>query len=121
MAGKDFDGWTVIVTGASTGLGRAIAVETASRGARAVVINYARSVDEAQETAGLVRAQGAEPVLIQGDVAEDQACRAIAAAAEPFGRVDALFNNAGMTKMVPDHSDLDGLTSEDFLRLYSVN
>ena len=53
--GKDFDGAVVIVTGASTGLGRAIAVEVAERGAKAVVINYARSVDEAQETAGFVR------------------------------------------------------------------
>jgi len=121
MTGKDFDGFVVVVTGASTGLGRAIAVETASRGAKAVVINYARSADEAHETAGLVRAEGAEAVLAQGDVADDAACRAIAAAAEPFGRVDALFNNAGMTKMVPNHADLDGLTAEDFLRLYSVN
>jgi 3-oxoacyl-[acyl-carrier protein] reductase len=121
MTGKDFEGFVVVVTGASTGLGRAIAVETASRGAKAVVINYARSADEAHETAGLVRAEGAESVLAQGDVADDAACRAIAAAAEPFGRVDALFNNAGMTKMVPNHADLDGLTAEDFLRLYSVN
>lgn len=119
--GKDFDGAVVVVTGASTGLGRAIAVETASRGAKAVVINYARSADEAQETAGLVRHEGAEPILVQGDVAEDAACRAIAAAAEPFGRIDALFNNAGMTKMAPDHSDLDAVDAEDFLRLYSVN
>ena len=50
MSGKDFEDFVVVVTGASTGLGRAIAVETASRGAAAVVIIYARSVDEAQET-----------------------------------------------------------------------
>lgn len=119
--GKDFDGAVVLITGASTGLGRAIAVETASRGAKAVIINYARSEDEAQETAGLVRQEGAEPVVVQGDVADDAACRAIAAAAAPFGRVDALFNNAGMTKMAPNHGDLDAVNAEDFLRLYSVN
>ena len=51
MSGGDFEGFVVVITGASTGLGRAIAVETASRGARAVVINYARSADEAKETA----------------------------------------------------------------------
>ncbi|HET9159536.1 MAG TPA: SDR family oxidoreductase [Caulobacteraceae bacterium] len=119
--GKDFDQAIIVVTGASTGLGRAIAVETANRGAKAVVINYARSVDEAQETAGLVREAGAEAVLVQGDVSEDAACRAIAAAAEPFGRVDALFNNAGMTKMAQNHADLDAVNSDDFLRLYSVN
>jgi 3-oxoacyl-[acyl-carrier protein] reductase len=121
MAGKDFDGAIILVTGASTGLGRAIAVETASRGAKAVIINYARSIDEANETAGLVRHEGAEAVLVQGDVSDDTACRAIAAAAEPFGKVDALFNNAGMTKMAPDHADLDAVNAEDFLRLYAVN
>jgi len=121
MVGKDFDGQVIIVTGASTGLGRAIAVEVASRGARAVIINYASSATEAEETARLVSAHGAEAILQQGDVSKDEDCRAIAAAAAKFGRVDALFNNAGMTKMVPNHADLDGLTSDDFLRLYSVN
>ena len=121
MSGKDFEDFVVVVTGASTGLGRAIAVETASRGAAAVVINYARSVDEAQETARLVEAQGAKAVLVQGDVALDADCRKIAAAAEPFGRIDALFNNAGTTKFAPNHSDLDAVSAEDFLHLYSVN
>jgi NAD(P)-dependent dehydrogenase (short-subunit alcohol dehydrogenase family) len=120
-SGKDFDGAVVVVTGASTGLGRAIAVEVAGRGAKAVVVNFARSVDEAHETAGLVREAGSEAILVQGDVAEDAACQAIAAAAAPFGRVDALFNNAGMTKMAPNHADLDAVNIDDFLRLYSVN
>jgi NAD(P)-dependent dehydrogenase (short-subunit alcohol dehydrogenase family) len=119
--GRDFDGAVIIVTGGSTGLGRAIAVEVAGRGARAVVVNYAKSAEEAEVTAGLVREAGAEAVLAQGDVADDAACRSIAAAAEKFGRVDALFNNAGMTKMAPNHGDLDAVNAEDFLRLYSVN
>ena len=67
----DFDGRIVVITGASTGLGRAMAVEVAGRGAKAVVINYARSADEAGETADLVRAKGAETVLVQADVADD--------------------------------------------------
>ena len=113
MARKDFDGQIVVVTGASTGLGRAISVEVASRGAKAVIINYARSEAEALETAGLVRQEG--------DVSSDDDCRRIAAAAEPYGRVDVLFNNAGMTKMALDHSDLDSVNAEDFQRLYAVN
>ena len=121
MSGKDFEDFIVVVTGASTGLGRAIAVETASRGAAAVIINYARSVDEAQETARQVEAHGAKAVLVQGDVALDADCRTIAAAAEPFGRIDALFNNAGTTKFAPNHADLEAVSAEDFLNLYSVN
>jgi len=121
MSGGDFEGFVVLVTGASTGLGRAIAVEVADRGAEAVIINYARSADEAQETARLVEAKGATAVLVQGDVAKDDDCKKIAAAAEPFGRIDALFNNAGITKFAPNHGDLDSVSAEDFQNLYAVN
>ena len=117
----DFDGKIVVITGASTGLGRAIAVEVASRGARAVVVNYASSAAEAGETADLVRGHGAEAVTIKADVADDEACKAIAAAAAPHGRIDALFNNAGITKFAPRHADMDAVTGEDFMRLYQVN
>jgi 3-oxoacyl-[acyl-carrier protein] reductase len=120
MTGGGFEDFVVVVTGASTGLGRAIAIETARQGAKAVVINYARSQDEAEETARLVEAQGAQTVLVQGDVASDADCREIAAAAEPFGRIDALFNNAGTTKFA-SHADLDAVSGQDFLDLYAVN
>jgi 3-oxoacyl-[acyl-carrier protein] reductase len=120
MAG-DFDGAVVTITGASTGLGRAIAVEVASRGAAAVVVNYAHSAREAEETAELVRAHGAQAVVVQGDVADDEACKTIAKAAEPFGRIDALFNNAGITKFAMNHGDLDAVSADDFIRLYQVN
>jgi NAD(P)-dependent dehydrogenase (short-subunit alcohol dehydrogenase family) len=120
VAADDFKDFVVVVTGASTGLGRAIAVETASRGAKAVVINYAHNRDDAEETARLVETAGAKAVLVQGDVAQDADCRKIAAAAEPFGRIDALFNNAGTTRFA-SHADLDALSSQDFLDLYAVN
>jgi 3-oxoacyl-[acyl-carrier protein] reductase len=120
MAQGDYQDFVVVVTGASTGLGRAVAVEVASRGAKAVVINYARSRDEAEETAGLCAGHGAETVLAQGDVANDDDCRRIAAAAEPYGRVDALFNNAGTTKFA-SHADLASVSAQDFLDLYAVN
>jgi NAD(P)-dependent dehydrogenase (short-subunit alcohol dehydrogenase family) len=120
MAGGGFEDFVVVVTGASTGLGRSIAVETARQGAKAVVINYARSADEAAETARLVEAEGAKAVLVQGDVASDDDCRKIAAAAEPFGRIDALFNNAGTTKFA-NHADMDAISGQDFLDLYAVN
>ncbi|MDQ0462491.1 NAD(P)-dependent dehydrogenase (short-subunit alcohol dehydrogenase family) [Caulobacter ginsengisoli] len=121
MAANDFAGWTVVVTGASTGLGRAIAVETAQRGAALVVVNYASSADDAAETARQCEAAGAKAVLVQGDVGEDADCIRIAEAAAPSGRIDALFNNAGVTKFAPNHADLDAVTADDFMRLYRVN
>jgi NAD(P)-dependent dehydrogenase (short-subunit alcohol dehydrogenase family) len=121
MAGKDFAGSVVLVTGASTGLGRAIAVETAERGAATVVINYASSEEEARETARLVEVAGARGVVVRGDVAEDEDCLRIVAAAAPFGRIDALFNNAGVTKFASDHAALDAVSAEDFQRIYAVN
>ena len=120
MAVGGFQDFVVVVTGASTGLGRAIAIETARQGAATVVINYARSQDEAEETARRVEAEGARAVLAQGDVASDDDCRKIAAAAEPFGRIDALFNNAGTTRFA-SHADLDAVSAQDFLDLYAVN
>lgn len=110
----------VVVTGASTGLGRAIAVGAAEQGAKAVVVNYASSKAEAEETARRVAEAGAEAVLAQGDVALDEDCRRIVAAAEPFGRIDALFNNAGTSKIV-SYANLDGLDADDFLRIYRIN
>jgi NAD(P)-dependent dehydrogenase (short-subunit alcohol dehydrogenase family) len=116
----DFDGKVVLVTGGATGLGAAIAIGAARRGAKAVVVNYARSAKEAEATAAAVRAAGAEAVIAQGDVAEDSDCTRIAQAAERFGRLDCLVNNAGITKHMA-HAKLDGLSKEDFLRLYAVN
>jgi len=118
---RDFDGKIVLITGASTGLGAAMAVGAATRGAKAVIINYAKSQMEAEATAEAVRAAGAEAVLAQGDVADDDACKAIVAKAEPYGRIDALVNNAGVTKFAPAHGDLDALAAEDFLRIYAIN
>jgi NAD(P)-dependent dehydrogenase (short-subunit alcohol dehydrogenase family) len=118
---RDFEDKIVLVTGASTGLGAALAVGAATRGARAVIINYARSQAEAEATAEAVRAAGAEAVLAQGDVANDEDCRAVAAKAAPFGRIDALANNAGVTKHAPAHADLDALARADFERIFAVN
>jgi len=113
------DGLCAIVTGSASGLGAATALLLAKVGAR-IVINYSNSKSEAEATAELCRKQGAEAVVVQGDVSRDEDCKKIVAAAAPWGRLDALVNNAGTTKHVP-HDQLDGLSAEDFQRIYAVN
>lgn len=114
------DGLCVVVTGSASGLGAATVLRLAKDGAR-LVINYASSAKEAEATAALCREAGAaEVVVVQGDVSDDGDCKRIVAAAAPWGRLDALINNAGMTKHTP-HDDLDGLSAEDFQRIFAVN
>ncbi|WP_027583293.1 SDR family oxidoreductase [Bradyrhizobium sp. Ai1a-2] len=113
------DGLYAIVTGSASGLGAATAQILAKGGGR-VVVNYSNSKKEAEETADLCRSAGAEVVVVQGDVSRDEDCRKIAAAAASWGRLDALINNAGTTKHVA-HDNLEGLSAEDFQRIYAVN
>jgi NAD(P)-dependent dehydrogenase (short-subunit alcohol dehydrogenase family) len=121
MAMGDFADKVLVITGSATGLGAAMAIGAAKRGAKAVVINCSKSMTEAEATAAEVRAAGCEALIVQGNVADDEACRKIAAAAAPFGRIDALVNNAGITKHVPNHANMEDLSMEDFQRLYAVN
>lgn len=114
------DNLCAIVTGSASGLGAATAEILARSGAR-LVINYSSSQKEAEATAEVCRKAGAAEVLVaQGDVSKDDDCRKIVAAASGWGRLDILVNNAGITKHVA-HADLDGLSAEDFQRLYGVN
>jgi 3-oxoacyl-[acyl-carrier protein] reductase len=113
------DGLCAIVTGSASGLGAATAAILAKGGAR-IVVNYSSSQKEAEQTADLCRSAGGEVVVVQGDVSRDEDCRKIAAAAAPWGRLDALINNAGTTKHMA-HDNLDGLSAEDFQRLFAVN
>jgi len=86
-----------IVTGASRGIGRAIALELAQRGAR-VVVNYHRSAEAAAEVVATIEAAGGQATAVQADVGDfEQAAGLIQAALDAFGRVDILVNNAGAT------------------------
>jgi 3-oxoacyl-[acyl-carrier protein] reductase len=113
------DGLCAVITGSASGLGAATAAILAEGGAR-IVVNYASSQKEAEATADLCRAAGAEVVVVQGDVSRDEDCKKIVAAAAPWGHLDALINNAGITKHMA-HDNLDGLSAEDFQRLFGVN
>jgi 3-oxoacyl-[acyl-carrier protein] reductase len=113
------DGFCAIVTGSASGLGAATAAILAKGGAR-IVVNYSSSQKEAEATADLCRTAGAEVVVVQGDVSRDEDCKKIVAAATPWGRLDALINNAGTTKHMA-HDNLDGLSAEDFQRIFGVN
>ncbi len=113
-------GRVAIVTGSATGVGAATVRMLAERGWN-VVINYTKSEAEARETEAACRALGADTLLCQADVANDADCRRMAAETlGKWGRIDALVNNAGTTKFV-DHANLEGLSAEDFLRIYAVN
>ena len=117
----EFDDKVILITGSATGLGAAMAIGVAQRGAKAVILNCTRSLKEAEETAAAVRQAGALTMLVVGDVSQDADCRKIAEAAVRYGRLDVLINNAGTSKHVPNHADLDGLSKEDFLRIFAVN
>lgn len=95
-------GRTALVTGASVGIGRAIALALAAEGVRVAI--SARRVDKLRELAAqIVAAGGAEPVLIEQDMyAEDAAARIAAAATAGLGAVDILVNNAGGSRSFKD-------------------
>jgi 3-oxoacyl-[acyl-carrier protein] reductase len=117
---KDFANQVAIITGSSSGVGAASAKLLASLGCN-VVINYSSKKDAALAVAKECEQFGVETLVSGANVANDQDCKAIVQQAEDkWGRVDALVNNAGTTKFV-DHKNLDGLSAEDFQRIYSVN
>jgi len=91
-----FDGQVVVITGASTGIGRATAIEFAKSGA-SVVVNYNSSKNAAEEVVEQIRSEGGQAVAVQADVTKKaDVDRLIQSSLEAFnGRIDILFNNAG--------------------------
>ncbi len=87
-----------VVTGASRGIGRGIALELANRGAT-VVVNYNSSADAANEVVETIKSNGGEALAVQADVADEtQAANLIKATTAAYGRIDILVNNAGTTR-----------------------
>ena len=94
----DLQDKVAVVTGASRGIGRAIALELARRGAR-VVVNYNQSAEEAHEVVKVVESDGGQALAVQADIGDfDDAANLMKAAVDTFGRIDILVNNAGTTR-----------------------
>ena len=107
----------IIVTGASSGMGRSIATALAAEGA--VLGLVARNVDRLEETAALARAKGGEVLIFPGDVADTEvAKRVVRELLARFGRIDILVNNAGTNTY---HRNLADTSVEDWHRVMNTN
>ncbi|MCY6353702.1 3-oxoacyl-[acyl-carrier-protein] reductase [Clostridium sp. ZS2-4] len=117
MDNKILMGKNAVVTGASRGLGRAIALKLAELGAN-VILNYRSSANSVEEVVKAIEEKGVKALAVQGDVSSfEDAKNIIDAAVKNFGSIDILVNNAGITK--------DGLLmrmkEEDFDNVIEVN
>ena len=118
------DGKTALVTGASRGIGRAIALRLAAEGA-SVAINYAGNTAKAEETKAAIEAAGGKAALFQADVSDSaQVEQMVAAVMEAFGTIDILVNNAGITRdgllMRMKEEDFDAVLDTNLKGIFHV-
>jgi 3-oxoacyl-[acyl-carrier protein] reductase len=110
-------GKVAIVTGASKGIGAAVAKSLAASGA-SVVVNYASSKEGADKVVEGIKAAGGKAIAVKGDVSKAADARAVVdAAIKAFGRLDVLVNNAGIYEMKP----LEEITEEHFHKTFDIN
>src|SRR5713226_6339096 len=114
-------GKNVLITGASSGIGQAIAVRFAAEGAN-IAINYRSGAEQAEATRAMAKAARSNgtgrELVVQADVSnEDQVKQMFAKTIEAFGSLDVLINNAGIQKPSPSHE----IEAGDFDRILAVN
>ncbi|NAZ75618.1 SDR family oxidoreductase [Kineococcus sp. T13] len=111
-------GKAAIITGADSGIGRAVAIAYAREGAD-VVISYLSEDEDARETATWVEEAGRRAVLVPGDVSQAEQCRAIVEkCVQEFGKVDVLVNNAAYQMT---HESLEEISDEEWLHTLNTN
>jgi acetoacetyl-CoA reductase len=115
--GGSLKGRVALITGAARGIGRAVSLELAARGAN-VALNYHASREKAEELAAELKKTGAECMLVQGDVSrKDEAQRVVQEVLEAWKRLDIVVNNAGITR----DKSLRKMTEDDWDEVISVN
>jgi 3-oxoacyl-[acyl-carrier protein] reductase len=114
---SDLKGKVAVVTGASKGIGAAIARSMSAAGA-AVVVNYSSSKEDADRVVGEIKANGGKAIAVKGNVAEEADMQQLfAEAKKTFGTLDVLVNNAGVYKFTP----LEEITEEEYRREFDIN
>jgi 3-oxoacyl-[acyl-carrier protein] reductase len=114
---KKLEGQVAVVTGASKGIGEAIAEHLAAAGA-AVVVNYASSKAGAEAVVNRIRQTGGKAVAVQADVSKlEDVRRLFAETKKAFGKLDILVNNAGIYEFAP----LEAISPEHFHKQFDLN
>ncbi|HVU26499.1 MAG TPA: SDR family oxidoreductase [Verrucomicrobiae bacterium] len=117
MTNDSLKGKIALVTGASRGIGRAIAERLAQSGA-AVVVNYTSNADEAQKVVAQIKAAGGNAIAIQADVGRvAEIVRLFDETIKHFGKLDILVNNAGIMFTKP----VSATTEADFDKIFAIN
>jgi len=97
---KDLEGKVVVITGSSTGLGKAMAIRFATEKAK-VVVNYRSKEDEANSVLEEIKKVGGEAIAVKGDVTvESDVINLVQSAIKVFGKLDIMINNAGLENPV---------------------